>query len=237
MNGPDTQETLRFRFQFRFSEEHIQQFTVELDAETLNLLAPAREIAPAWAALSVCQCPHCPFSTEETPFCPIASSLSDVISAFQKSVSYEDVDITIDTEARRYSKRTSLQKGLSSLLGIYMVTSGCPKMEKLKPMVRYHLPFATQEETQYRIFSMYLLAQYFLHKRGRQPDWDLHDLVEMYQDIKIVNRYFSQRLSQIHLEDASLNALAILDWFAEMLTFSIHQNDLREIESLFAAYF
>ena len=84
---------------------------------------------------------------------------------------------------------------------------------------------------------MYLLAQYFLHKRGRQPDWELHDLVEMYQEIKIVNKYFSQRLSNIHLEDASLNALAILDWFAEMLTFSIHKNDLNEIESLFAAYF
>jgi hypothetical protein len=52
-----------------------------------------------------------------------------------------------------------------------------------------------------------------------------------------VNKSFSRRLSQIHLEDASLNALAILDWFAEMLTFSVHTHELDEIESLFAAYF
>jgi hypothetical protein len=208
-----------------------------VDAQTLNLIVPQKDSYPGWTALSFFQCPHCPLSEEQTPVCPIAGNLIDVILTFQESVSYEDVDISLETEVRTYSKHTSLQKGLSSLLGIYMVTSGCPKMEKLKPMVRYHLPFATQEETQYRIFSMYLLAQYFLHQRGQQPDWDLKELVQMYQDIKIVNKSFSQRLSQIQIEDASLNALAILDWFAEMLTFSVHKQELSEMESLFSAYF
>ena len=230
-------QSLGFHFQFTFPEGAVQEFFVNIDAHSLNLIAPQRETYPEWAALSFCQCPNCPLSEERNPVCPIAASLTDVIQAFQQSVSYENVDISIETDLRTYSKHTSLQKGLSSLLGIYMVTSGCPLMEKLKPMVRYHLPFAGQEETQYRIFSMYLLAQYFLYKRGQQPDWDLKKLVDMYQDIKIVNKSFSQRLTRIHIEDASLNALAILDWFAEMLTFSIHKHDLDELESLFRAYF
>jgi len=48
-----------------------------------------------------------------------------------------------------------------------------PIFEKLKPMVRFHLPFASIEETKYRAISMYLLAQYFLYQQGSQPDWDL----------------------------------------------------------------
>ena len=75
----------------------------------------------------------------------------DIIHSFKDSISYEEVEVFITTKARTYMKRTTLQKGLSSLLGIYMVTSGCPTMEKLKPMVRYHLPFATEEETKYRV--------------------------------------------------------------------------------------
>ena len=33
-------------------------------------------------------------------------------------------------------------------------------MESLKPMVRFHLPFATVEETVFRSVSTYLLSQY-----------------------------------------------------------------------------
>jgi hypothetical protein len=117
-----------------------------------------------------------------------------------------------------------------------MVTSGCPLMEKLKPMVRYHLPFATKEETKYRVLSMYLLAQYFRHKCGKTPNWDLQALMDMYHDIKLLNKDFSQRLAHVRIEDASLNALALLDVFAQNLTFAIDKDNLDELERLFHAY-
>jgi hypothetical protein len=160
-----------------------------------------------------------------------------LIRIFQDSVSYEEVKVFITTEARSYVKRTTLQKSLSSLIGIYMVTSGCPTMEKLKPMVRHHLPFATEEETKYRVLSMYLLAQFFIARRGGEPDWEFTRLVTLYQDIKLLNKSFSERLAHVTRKDASLNALTILDWFAESLTFSIGREHLDEIESLFTAYF
>ena len=37
-----------------------------------------------------------------------------------------------------------------------MALSGCPVLEQLKPMARFHLPFASVEETIYRAASMYL---------------------------------------------------------------------------------
>ena len=147
-----------------------------------------------------------------------------------------EVDIEITTEARKYVKHTSLQSGISSLIGIYMVTSGCPVMDKLRPMVRTHLPFATGEETMYRALSMYLLAQYFVYKRGQRPDWDLENLAEIYEEIRSVNKSFCQRLSGAHIKDAILNAVVVLNWFAELTDISPRTKNLAEIERLFHAY-
>ena len=118
-----------------------------------------------------------------------------------------------------------------------MVTSGCSIMEKLKPMVRYHLPFATEEETRYRVISMYVLAQYFLFKRGKTVDWELKKLVDIYDDIQTVNKHFCKRLATIQSKDASINALIVLDCFADFVRFSINKKMLDEIEFLFNAYF
>ena len=152
-------------------------------------------------------------------------------------ISYKEVDLLIETEERGYIKHTTLQQGISSLVGIYMVTSGCPVMEKLKPMVRYHLPFASLRETQYRVMSMYLLAQYFLHRRGGKPDWELTNLVKIYDDVQIVNKSFSQRLAHSRIEDATLNALVKLDMFAKHISDLINKDALDEMECLFSAYF
>jgi hypothetical protein len=145
--------------------------------------------------------------------------------------------VRIATAERQYVKECSLQEGMSSLIGIYMVTSGCPVMAKLKPMVRYHLPFSTLDETRYRAISMYLLAQYFLARKGRAPDWALQRLVQFYEEVSTVNKHFFQRLTQIRVEDASLNALIRLDAFASTIAFTIDEHLLDELEQLFKAHF
>ena len=117
-----------------------------------------------------------------------------------------------------------------------MVTSGCPIMEKLKPMVRHHLPFATTEETTYRVLSMYLMAQYFSYKHGKDPDWDLKRLGEIYDDVRTLNKDFCTRISHAEFEDAGVNAVVILDNFADMGHYAIDRDKLDKIESLFKAY-
>ena len=84
--------------------------------------------------------------------------------------SYEEVDVRISTDERSYVKHTTMSEALSSLLGVYMVTSGCPIMDKLRPMVRFHLPMASSEETTFRAIAMYLVAQYFRARHGQDPD-------------------------------------------------------------------
>jgi hypothetical protein len=105
-------------------------------------------------------------------------------------------------------------------------------MRILRPMVRFHLPFATIEETVYRSVSCYLLGQYFKVKKDKKPDWDLKGLAEAYEEIQKVNLGITNRLRSISDEDANANAIIVLDVFAKALSSSIFV-DLRELEYLY----
>ena len=174
-------QTLTYNYTFKLENEAAKTFDVHLDDKTLSALQPQRDSHPEWTALSCCKCPNCPLDEEEHPHCPIAVNLVEPVEFFKAMPSYQEIDVRLETDERTYTKQTTVQKGLSSLLGIYMVTSGCPVMDKLRPMVRFHLPFATPQETAYRAVAMYLLAQYFLHRRGKEPDWELKDLIRLYE--------------------------------------------------------
>ncbi len=230
-------EVITYHYKFTMPDGTERRFDINLDNRTLDLVRAEKETYPSWTLLSQHRCPNCTLREEEHKHCPVATSLIEVVDFFRGAISYDEVDVLIETQERKYMKHTSLQRGLSSLIGIYMVTSGCPIMEKLKPMVRHHLPFATLQETQYRVISMYVLAQYFLYRRGEKPDWELKNLVKIYEDVGVVNRHFSQRLSGIEEKDASINALVHLDAFRDSVTLLINVNMLDEIKLLFKAYF
>jgi hypothetical protein len=83
---------------------------------------------------------------------------------------------------------------------------------------------------------MYLLGQFFRYQRGQEPDWDLTHLVEIFDSVGMVNQCFSKRLISINPKDASLNALANLDCFALVTSFSITKDNLGELEPLFRGY-
>lgn len=236
-NIEDSGRTIDYKYRFRFSNGWEKEFNVRLDNRTLRLIRPKAQSYPEWTNLNYFKCPNCPLEEDKHDSCPLAVNLADIIDAFKESLSYEEVDVSIETEARIYMKHTTLQRALSSLVGIYMVTSGCPVMDKLKPMVRYHLPFATEEETRYRAMTMYLLAQFLLKRRGMNPDWELRNLVCIYEDVRRVNRGFHKRIANIKIKDASINALVILDCFADYIEFSINKDVLDELELLFNAYF
>ena len=118
-----------------------------------------------------------------------------------------------------------------------MVTSGCPVMEYLKPMARFHLPFATLIETVFRMSSMYFMAQFFLGLKGGKPfDMSLEGMKKIFTDVTEVNKDFSQRLLDAASKDAHINALVNLDCFATIIA-SQTEESLKEIESYFLAYF
>jgi hypothetical protein len=232
----NSNENIRINYRFIFSNGEEREFPVVFDRYSLNLIPRGIKKTFQWAELSFCRCPGCSLNEKQYQYCPIALNLIDLIEFFKGATSHEMVDIVIETKERNYTKHTTLQSSLSSLMGIYMVTTGCPTMEKLKPMVRFHLPFASDEETRYRAITMYLMAQYFKYKKGQAPDWELTNLVKIYDDISTLNKHFCERLRNFQVEDASLNAVIILDCFANSVIFSISKNVLKEFELLFSAY-
>ncbi len=233
----DSNKPIVFNYKFEFKDNFEKELNVELDPITLYLIRTPKSQSPEWTALNYCKCPNCILDEKNHPFCPIAENLVELVDFFRDMISYDEVNLKIQCEEREYVKLTTLQQGISSLIGIYMVTSGCKIMEKLKPMVRYHLPFASMWETEYRVLSMYLLAQYFLYKRGKAPDWDLKYLFDIYTNVQMVNRSICQRLSNIKVQDAALNALIKLDIFAKRISVSLDRNVLDELEGLFGSYF
>lgn len=227
---------LTIEYEFTLLNGLKKHFSVRLEKPELRFVAEYTTTVRHWTRLEHHQCPNCPLRSEKHLDCPIAANLVDVIESFRDCVSIEETDITIRNELREYHKRSTVQEGISSLMGIYMVTSGCPIMDKLRPMVFTHLPFASLEETLYRAISMYLLAQYFRGRDAQTSDWALADFARFYKDVATVNQSFTRRLLSINPQDASLNALVGLDCFASAAAFSKVEDNLEEFQSLFRAW-
>ncbi|MEW5847481.1 MAG: hypothetical protein AB2A00_01660 [Myxococcota bacterium] len=228
-------QTITYRYLFTFRDGRHREFVVNLDPDTLALKTPPRANPPEWTRMDTFRCHHCPLP-QDTAHCPMAVALEDLIEFFAQSLSYEEAEVSVEGGGRTIMKHTSVQAGMSSLLGLYMATAGCPVMDMLRPMSRFHLPFASLDETKYRAISMYLTAQFFRARHGLPADWELKDLARIYADVREVNLNICQKLSNRKVKDASLNAVSILDTFAEFTRASIDYDMLEELEGLFAPY-
>lgn len=230
------EKIIRIHYEFNLKNGIQKQFSLNLVSPTLALESRPKLPYPAWTVLTYHQCFNCPLYPEQHPHCPVAVNLAEVIEFFKDFLSFEQAEVRIHTETREYYTRTPLQEGLRSLIGLIMVTSGCPILNKLRPMAYTHLPFSSLEETKYRAISMYLLAQYFLYREEKKPDWEIKNLARIYEDIIKVNQDFFRRLASIGPKDASLNALASLSCFASVLSFSIKDDYLEDLKALFTVY-
>jgi hypothetical protein len=151
-------------------------------------------------------------------------------------LSYDAVDVEVITAERTVVKHTTAQRTISSLMGLVTATSGCPHTDYLKPLARFHLPLASEEETIFRASAMYLLAQYFRHKQGLEADLELRGLTQRYRELHEVNLAMAQRLRAATSTDAAANAVVLLDLFAKSLPYAIEES-LGEIAYLFKPYF
>ena len=230
-------EERRIVYHFRFDDGRERVFAVRLHPETLAIVDPLVEEPPEWTRLSFHCCENCPLDPALHERCPIAVRVVHLVDAFRTSVSIEQVTVAVETELRTYSCKTSLQRGLSALFGIYMVASGCPIMNRFRPMVDSHLPFATGAETAYRTVSMYVMAQFFRKLWGEEPDFELRDLQTILQDIAKVDVGFCDRLNALGVEDATVNALTILSILGEDLSYTLLRKNLEPWEKLFREHY
>lgn len=224
-------KTYHYRYKFRFPNGLEKNFEVVLRADTLELVTNKSLPKPEWTKLKYYQCENCPLG-DDVEYCPVAVNLSSLVETFKDSISYQDITVRVMSERRDFEAKTTLQEGLSSIIGISMVTSNCPVMDQLRPNVRFHLPFASEEETIYRAISMYLTAQYFRMRNGETPDWELKKLAEVYRGVSEVNRGMSERLAAASTKDANVNAVIHLSTYGQTLD-NFLDHCVKEIEYLF----
>lgn len=202
---------------YRFEDGVTIRFDLDFNPETLEILPEKHGDLPEWTLLGYCQCAICPLDRRTHARCPVAANFSGIVEKFKNFMSHDRVNVACIVEERTYTKATTVQMGVSSLLGIIMTTSGCPVMEQLKPMVRFHLPFASLEETIFRMVSMHLVAQYLRHQAGKSSNWSLDGLTRIYAQVGDVNKDFAERMVGAARNDVNVNALVNLDAFAKMV--------------------
>jgi hypothetical protein len=211
-------------YEFCFDDQNRKVFKIELDARTISIIHPQPTNFPSWAELNNEQCECCPLTLEDTAYCPIALNIGELVVEFKNSFSYDTCLVYCKTPERIYQKKTSVQEGLFSIMGIIMATSNCPVMNLFKPMARFHLPFSTIQETMVRSASMYLLRQYFVYKQGMAPDLDMKKLDEHYENVQKVNKGILARIGSVAEKDADKNAIIILNSLAQLFNVEIDDN-------------
>lgn len=228
MSPADT-AVITYRFHLaRGAEEIVLRF----DAPTFQLQRNITDQPKDWARLEFHQCPHCPLTPEQSPLCPFADTLSGFIERFDEFWSYETAVIEIVTATRTIVGHKPLQHGMASLIGLIGATSGCPHLAFFRPMARFHLPFARDDETLYRVFSMHLLEAYL--KGEPLTNATLQALADRNQAATAVNRAVVKRIRSAFHKDVVLNALIVLDSFAQSVPFVIedHLDELRQMFGL-----
>jgi hypothetical protein len=226
--------TFKITYAYRFEDGKNMKFDLLLDLETLAFIPEKNRTLPAWTRLGYHMCSICPLDDRSSPHCPVAANFSGIMENFSTLTSHDKVQVACIVEERTYTKSTTVQMGLSPLLGIIMTTSGCPIMEQLKPMVRFHLPFASLEETIFRMVSMHLVAQYLRHQAGKDAAWSLDGLTNIYEQVSDVNADFAERLAGAAKNDVNVNALVNLDAFAKMVPLAADKM-LKKIGPYFSA--
>ncbi len=228
-------DSYKIVYNYRFNDGTTKTFTVMLDKGNLALVMEQSTHPPLWALLNFNKCTICPLDESVHTYCPIAVNLAGIAEEFKDRTSLDRVSVSVAVEERSYFKATTVQHGLSPLLGIIMTTSGCPIMDPLRPMVRFHLPFASLEETVFRMVSMYLVAQFLRNQEGKTAAWNLDGLAAIYADVGKVNKDFAKRMHTAAKSDANVNALVNLDVFATMVP-RVAEDMLKQIKPYFYAH-
>ena len=221
-----------YKYKFDFPDGHQKNFMVDFDNGSLQSEVMSENKYPDWTQLEYNQCTSCPLTSEEFLYCPLAVSLVPIIYWCKDLSSYDEVDVTVTSAERQVSAHTSLQRAISSLLGLLMSSSACPKMKFLRPLARFHLPLATHEETIFRAVSATFLKKYFDHEENKNEEDSLAELKEQYNELQNLNRFIAERIRGAIKRDAAVNAIVLLDVLSKSVTFSI-DDSLQQIRYLF----
>lgn len=221
-----------YNYQFNFHDGSRKEFYVDFDAQSMQSHLSEEAHYPEWTRLEFHQCINCPLTSDDFIYCPVAVNLVPIIYWCKNLDSFNDVDVIVTSAEREVRASTSLQRAISSLLGLLMSSSACPKMKFLRPLARFHLPLATHEETIFRAASVAFLKNYFAESQAQSGYDSLAELKQQYSELQSLNRFMAERIRGAIKKDAAINAIVLLDVLSKKVSFSI-DDSLQQISYLF----
>jgi len=225
-----THKTYTVNYRLEMENGSDISYDVEISKDNFVSRAIVPDTLPEWTRMDKNKCAGCTLADSE--HCPVAVRLVNPVQRFGGLVSHAPVTTTVVTPERTYMKRVDVQDALRSLFGLIMATSGCPSMKPFKYMARYHLPFASIEETISRITSTYLLRQMFKHPGVLELPIDLREIEQLYSTMQTINESMVKRLRESTLSDGALNAIVILSAYSSLIPVVI-KKELDSLKTLF----
>jgi hypothetical protein len=223
---------LHIQYRFDLPDGSKKHVALNFTAADFRLSNEAPAAPPFWTELKFSQCANCPLSTAEYAHCPAALHMAPAVESLKALVSFDVVGVTVTQAERTVHAETTAQQAMSSVLGLIMATSGCPWTDRLRPMARFHLPFASEAETVYRSVCMFLLARELV---GAGEAHGFAQLTDLYENLHVVNRDMSRRLGAATRTDPARNAMALLDSYTTLLPAAL-ESSLQELKPLFDAW-
>ena len=219
--------TFGYRFEMEGDDSH--EILVRLDRKSYRYIPNEDTEPPAWTELGFHQCENCPLSLEEHRYCPVASNISCTLSLMKDKFSCEPTSVSVTTPARTYSTQTDLQSALNSLFGLIMASSDCPHFHWLRPLARFHLPFAKLEETAFRSISICALSEIVNEQATHSMEQLLAKLRQRYEALLIINEAMIQRIQTLGSGEADKNALLIFHSYCQIFQLSLETRSVDEI--------
>jgi hypothetical protein len=223
---------LRIRYRFDLPDGSQKLLDLTFNAADFRLANAAPADPPFWTELKFSQCANCPLNAADHPHCPAALHMAPAVESLKALVSFDTVGVTVIQAERTIHAEISAQQAMSSVLGLIMATSGCPWTDRLRPMARFHLPFASEAETVYRSVCMFLLARALV---GAGEAQGFAALEKLYENLHVVNRDMARRLGAATRTDPARNAIALLDSYTTLLPAAL-ESSLEELKPLFDAW-
>lgn len=228
-------DPVTIEYRVKFGEERIEAFQFKLDGSTFDLIKETVRAPAEWTDLLFRQCPHCPLDIWKHSHCPMALELQGIVERFQDTHSIDRVELEVITEERRVIQALDIQRAIASMLDLVLPTCGCPRTEHLKPLARFHLPLASEEETVFRVTGMYLLAQYFLGQVSLKSRMSFDGLSTIFRDLHTLNKSMTSRLQIATRSDSVKNAFALIDVYSVLVPVLV-EDKLVEMRGFFSSY-
>ncbi len=227
--------SINISYKIVLNDSRVEVFDFQLSEDSFDLVSKPKDDPPEWAKLEHQQCSHCPLSEKDTEYCPLALQLHEIVDRFHDTKSIDQVEMEVITLDRRVIQKTDIQRVIASMLDLIFPSCGCPKTECMRPMSRFHLPLASEEERVFRVTGMYLLAQYFLKTSSQGGRLGFKGLIEIYEDLHILNVAIAKRLRSATSSDSAKNAVTLLDMYSTLVPMLL-EDELAEMRSFFKAY-